>query len=317
MRSLRFSSHRDGPMSQHDARGPFRVRRAMQLLWSTLLLAPALVSAPAQAQSYREVSGRVFLNGTVACQASSAGPLEQSCSGAGTAGEVRGSIGSDGLLHAEARVSDQRYQAQDEVHAWAQALLFDRLSFDGQVIPTSVRLSLFLHGGVTGSNSSYGALSVYHGGVEPVHTISIDGTTPSGGIGWGFPSAPTLRVERTTFTMAVENGRVDFGIALMARAHLPLPTYDEDRTHCGIYDCVGRGARSDFLNTAGVELIEGLDADGNVISGGFLVRSAANVQYAVFGQTPVPVPEPSTSALLLAGAAAGAVMRRWRTDVTG
>jgi hypothetical protein len=89
-----------------------------------------------------------------------------------------------------------------------------------------------------------------------------------------------------------------------------LPTYDEDRTHCGIYDCVGRGARSDFLNTAGIELIEGLDADGNVISGGFLLRSAANVQYAVFGNSPVPVPEPSSAALLL-GAAVGGVVR-WR-----
>lgn len=316
MRSLRFSSPDNGLVSPSDARGVFRVRRAMQLLWCTVLLAPALVSSRAEAQSYRQVTGRVFLNGTVVCQATSAGPIEQSCTGAGTAGAVRGSVGNDGLLHAEARVSDQRYQAEDEVDAWAQAMLYDRLTFEGQVLPTSVRLSLFLHGGVTGSNTSYGALSVYHGGSEPVHTISIDGSAPTGGIGWGFPAAPTLRVERTTFTMAVENGRVDFGLALRARAHLPLPTYDEDRTHCGIYDCVGRGARADFLNTAGVELIEGLDADGNVISGGFVIRSAANVQYAVFGNAPVPVPEPSSAVLLFVAAVAGA-MRLRRADVAG
>jgi len=288
----------------------------MQLLWGTLLLAPALVGSRAEAQSYRQVTGRVFLNGVVACSATSAGPMDKSCTGPGTAGEVRGSVGNDGLLHAEARVTDQRYQAHDEVQAWAQALLYDQLTFEGQVVPTSVRLSLFLHGGVTGSNTSYGALSVYHGGSEPVHTFSIDGAAPTGGIGWGFPSAPTLRVERSTFTMAVENGRVDFGLALMARAHLPLPTYDEDRTHCGIYDCVGRGARSDFLNTAGIELIEGLDADGNLISGGFLLHSAANVQYAVFGSSPVPVPEPSSAALLLVSAAVGAAMR-WRRGQAG
>lgn len=314
MRSLRFSSPCSDLVSPRDARGAFRVRRAMQLLWCTLLLAPVLASSRAEAQSYRQVSGRVFLNGVVACSASSAGPIDKSCTGQGTAGEVRGSVGNDGLLHAEARVTDRRYQAHDEVQAWAQALLYDQLTFEGQVVPTSVRLSLFLHGGVTGSPTSYGALSVYHGGSEPVHTLSIEGTESTGGNGWGFPPAPTLRVERSTFTMSVENGRVDFGLALMARAHLSLPTYDEDRTHCGIYDCVGRGARSDFLNTAGIELIEGLDADGNVIDGGFLLRSAANVQYAVFGNSPIPVPEPSSAVLLFVGAAAGAMgLRRSRT----
>lgn len=93
-----------------------------------------------------------------------------------------------------------------------------------------------------------------------------------------------------------------------------MPTYDEDHTNCGIYDCVGRGARADFLNTAGVELIEGLDVDGNVISSGFVIRSAANVQYAVFGNAPVPVPEPSSAVLVLVGAAAGALRLRRARD---
>lgn len=138
MRSLRSSSPDNDLVSPRDARGLFRVRRAMQLLWCTVLLAPALVSSRAEAQSYRQVSGRVFLNGTVACQATSAGPIEQSCTGAGTAGTVRGSVGNDGLLHAEARVTDRRYQADDEVDAWAQAMLYDQLTFEGQIVPTSV-----------------------------------------------------------------------------------------------------------------------------------------------------------------------------------
>ncbi|MBL0938808.1 MAG: hypothetical protein IBJ03_07925 [Gemmatimonadaceae bacterium] len=174
-----------------------------------------------------------------------------------------------------------------------------------------MRLSLFLHGGVTGSSTSYGALSLYHGGAEPVHTISIDGQIPSGGIGWGFPTAPSLRVERSTFTVGVVDGVVDFALALVARAHLPSPSYDENETHCGIGDCVGRGARSDFLNTAGIELIEGLDADGNVI-GGLVLQSAANVQYSVFGGSSIPVPEPGNSALLLIGAGAQFLHRRTR-----
>jgi hypothetical protein len=267
---------------------------------------------------------RAVLGGSLACETSTASTVDRRCVSSASAAPameatLHASVDRNGHLHAAARVLDRRVvRPQDEPMAQAQAFLADRLTFDGPVVPTSVRMSLFIHGAVAGNPLSFGVLSFYYAGSEPATSLDIQGQTPRGGYAGSTPSLPEARYERATFVVPVVGGRVDFALELLARAQLENPDEVIWGISCRVdVPCAERGARAEFGNTAGLELIEGLDADGAVIGAGLLARSASGTAYALYGGTMSDavstVPEPATVVLVGSGLAAAALLGRRRT----
>jgi hypothetical protein len=263
------------------------------------------------------VKGRVILDGTYVCDIVKTGVLDQLCELGNDEGRVRAYVDGSMRLHADASVYDS-FRPQTGHVAFAEAFYYDRLTFTGDVIPASVRFNLYLHGGAAGEHS-YGELSLYDNSSEPTYTIRQPGTgpgDPNNHIVSRFPS-PTLGVVRGSRVVAVTNGRVDFALALRAFARMDPPETGNTAIYCTIFQpCAGIGVRANFFETAALELITGLDADGNEIQGGVQIQSASGFNYAVAGAiTPTTTtPEPASVALvgtgLLGILGAGARRRR-------
>jgi hypothetical protein len=295
------------------------VARTASALAALVVTTAAAVPASAQPTHHgTSVQGRVILDGTYVCDIVKTGVLDELCELGNDEGRVRAYVDASMRLHADASVYDS-FRPQSGHVAFARAYYHDRLTFTGDVIPASVRLTMYLHGGAAGQHS-YGELSFYHQSSEPTYTIRQPGTgpgDPNNHIVSRLPT-PTLGVVRGSRVVAVTDGRVDFSLALSAFVRMDPPETGNTAVYCTIFqECAGIGVRANFFETAALELITALDADGNEIHGGVQIQSASGFNYAVAGAiapTTTTTPEPASLALvgtgLLGVGVAGARRRR-------
>ena len=282
------------------------------------LLAALLLAVPAAAQSSRHgtnVRGRAVFEGTYACDETTVGSIDRTCRMGSDEARVRAYVDASLRLHADASIYDS-FRPQTEHVAFAEASYFDRLTFTGEVIPASVRFTMYLHGGAVGEDS-YGALSLYHVTAEPSYTISRQGAGPGDpnvSVPGRFPVS-AVGVVRGSWVMPVVNGRIDFALTLSAFARMEAPD-PTGNVYCALpAGCSGMGVRSNFYETAALELLTALDENGNEIAGGVQVLSASGHTYAVAGiAATTTAPEPATCLLVGTGmlglVVAGARRRR-------
>lgn len=256
-------------------------------------------------ESYSSVGSYNDGSSTYGCQVSwEAGPFSRTCAVGNFTGQTSGWVSDAGELHAGARL--ETYFDWAEGSATALVRYHDQLRVVEAPAELSVlRFNLFLHGRFAGDRSSAELFlsGSVHAGEE------WEGSAARLRMRAGEYASYEYGVKRLSVDVPVVGGLAEFGLSL--RADAVFGTGDT----CPAVDgqCYGFPLPNpiivfaDFANTAGMESIEALDADGNAVSG-YTLRSAQGNRYALAGGTmdAAPVvtttPEPASLALVGTGA---------------